>query len=65
MYGRRTGPGAFSAPTVNNYFGNEYEGWDTPANWDPGDIVSYRLKVVDVCNGNKVIYTSKAIHVNF
>jgi RHS repeat-associated protein len=64
-YGRRTGSSAFSLPTVNSYKGNEYDGWDRPAGWDPGDVLGYRLKVKDVCNGGKDIYTSRTIHVAF
>jgi hypothetical protein len=47
------------------YHGNEYEANDTPRGFGPGEILRFRLIVVDVCDGGKTIFTSKTISVNF
>jgi RHS repeat-associated protein len=59
-YGRRTGPSSPGNQASNDYHGDGYTGWDKP------DIhhhvtLRFRLIVVDVCNGEKTIYTSKEI----
>jgi RHS repeat-associated protein len=60
-YGRRTGP--YSGPAdYDNYHDDEYDGYDRPRprrnqRW------AFQLIVVDVCNGERLIYTSPVIVV--
>jgi RHS repeat-associated protein len=65
-YGRRL-PSFYSDlhPGFDFYSGNNYDGNDTPQNWPPGKAPSFRLIVVDVCNGSATIYTSKTLKVIF
>jgi hypothetical protein len=61
-YGRRTGP--YADPNEYNWYeGNIYYGEDQPNFHYRGELFSFRLIVVDVCNGDKTIYTSRTIHV--
>ena len=67
-YGRRTGP--YVAPSnpessYNTYGQNDYKSWDEPYGFGRGDILSFRLSVVDVCNGENTIFTSKILNVRF
>jgi hypothetical protein len=62
--GRRSGPGVYIDPS-NRYRGNQYYGEDDPGGFDHGDIFRFQLRVVDVCNGEKVIYVSKTKTVSF
>jgi hypothetical protein len=64
-YGRRSG--SYSAPTPNwDWYGpNDYNGADTPSGSRPGFVLNFRLTVVDVCNGDKTIFTSKPISVEY
>ena len=64
-YGRRTGPYSDLHPGFDWYTQNGYSGNDTPSGFNHGDILRFRLIVVDVCNGGKTIYTSKTISINF
>jgi hypothetical protein len=52
-------------PGFDWYSGNGYSGNDTPDGFPAGDILRFRLIVVDVCNGGNTIYTSKTININF
>jgi len=66
-YGRRTGDYSDINPVNDWYQGNQYDAWDRPrhrAN-DPGYTLSFRLIVVDVCQGGRRIYTSKTLKVIF
>lgn len=65
-YGYRTGP--YAQPTTNNsYTGNRYYGDDQPRSQNPiyGYHMLFQLKVLDVCNGSSVIYTSNVLTVDF
>jgi RHS repeat-associated protein len=65
-YGRRAGP--YSALQPGNSYGpDSYDGADTPGSPQPipGLILSFRLIVVDTCNGGKTIASGKTITVNF
>ena len=70
-YGRRAGnaPGSIGIPLGpgNSYGPDSYDGHDRPGSNVPvpGFILSFRLIVVDVCNGNNTVATSKTIHVDF
>jgi len=64
-YGRRTGPYKKLYPDGNWYYGNEYFGGDQPAGFAHGITFRFRLIVVDVCQGGKIIYRSKTLTVNF
>jgi len=64
-YGRRTGPYSDLHPNFDYYSDNRYEGNDTPQQFPPGTILSFRLIVVDVCNGSNTIFTSKTLKVIF
>lgn len=64
-YGRRNGPYSDLHPGFDWYSGNGYSGNDTPRGFNHGDILRFRLIVVDVCNGGKTIYTSNTLNVNF
>jgi uncharacterized protein RhaS with RHS repeats len=65
-YGRRSGPYSDLHPGFDYYSGNTYSGNDTPKGpSDPGFYMRFRLIVVDVCNGGKIIYTSKTLQVNY
>ena len=69
-YGHRTGPYAYPNPTMNSYHGNGYDGADIPGEGYGGGAaagftLSFRLRVVDVCNGGMTIYTSKTLQVPF
>jgi hypothetical protein len=46
------------------YSGNEYWGADTPS-IHHHDIYSFKLKVVDVCNGDQVLLETRPIHLEF
>ena len=62
-FGRRTGEFAQppGTPDLSNiYIGNSYYGWDKPSTTYHVKL-RFRLKVVDVCNGGSVIYTSKTL----
>ena len=59
-YGRHKGPQS-SAGEGDQYGTDSYKGWDRPNGFAPGDVLSFRLTLVDVCNGEKTIYTSKTI----
>jgi len=66
-YGRRTGP--HSKPGSGHgfadfYSGNEYFGEDSPV-IHHDDIYSFMLTVVDVCNGERTIYMTRPIHLQF
>jgi RHS repeat-associated protein len=63
-YGRRSGPYYFH-DIGNRYHGNEYFGSDRPTGFPQGTTFSFRLIVVDVCRGGKIIYRSKTLTVNF
>lgn len=63
-YGRRSGPYYFH-DIGNRYHGNEYFGSDRPTGFPQGTTLSFRLIVVDVCRGGKIIYRSKTLTVNF
>ncbi len=60
-YGRRTGPHSDLHRKTDWYEGNVYDGGDYPMGIPPGDIWKFRLLVVDVCNGEKTIFTSEPI----
>jgi RHS repeat-associated protein len=64
-YGRRSGSYSDLQPGFDWYSGNGYSGNDTPDGFPAGDILRFRLIVVDVCNGGNTIYTSKTININF
>jgi len=64
-YGRRSGAYSDLHPGFDWYTANGYEGNDTPGGFQHGDILRFRLIVVDVCNGGRTIYTSKTININF
>jgi uncharacterized protein RhaS with RHS repeats len=63
-YGRRTGPYSPGNQPSNDYHGDGYTGWDMPV-LHRHVTLSFQLIVVDVCNGDSTIYTSKAISVVF
>ena len=63
-FGRRTGPYAFPFPN-NRYKGDSYNGADQPMGWPSGTLLRFRLVVVDVCNDENIIYTSKILRVKF
>jgi RHS repeat-associated protein len=63
-YGRRKGPYSDLHPGLDWYQGNVYDGMDQP-NIHHHVLMGFRLIAVDVCQGGKVIYTSKTIHVQF
>jgi hypothetical protein len=64
-YGRRKGPYSDLHPGFEWYTANGYSGNDKPGGFNHGDILRFRLIVVDVCNGGKTIFTSKTININF
>jgi RHS repeat-associated protein len=64
-YGRRTGSYAPPRNTAcNQYFGIGYSGCDTPVQY-VHTTVKFQLKVVDVCNGGRVVFMSKPITEKF
>ena len=49
-YGHREGQ--YHKPNAADYFTpTGQHGYDQPSDWDPGDILKFRLVLVDVCNG--------------
>jgi RHS repeat-associated protein len=63
-YGRRTGK--HSHPDQYDYYTETgYSGTDEPSGYNPGTQLRFRLIVVDVCNGDRTIYTSRTITVAF
>ncbi len=64
-YGRRTGDYSDLKEGFDWYGVNDYSGRDTPSDYTPGDVLSYRLIAVDVCNGDKTIFTSEKIDIVF
>jgi len=66
-YGRRSGSYSDLHPGWDWYTSNGYVGGDQPGGpgYQHGDILRFRLIVVDVCNGGQTIYTSKTINFNF
>jgi RHS repeat-associated protein len=70
-YGRRAGnaPGSNGVRLGpgNSYGPDSYDGWDIPGSNVPvpGFILSFRLIVVDVCNGGRPVISTKPIHVDF
>jgi RHS repeat-associated protein len=72
-YGRRTGPhSGLAGPSnpgsqvfIDWYTPDGYIGRDAPGGGQPGDIWKFQLKVVDVCNGGKILFTSDEISIKF
>ena len=67
-YGRRTEPHSDLDPTIDWYHDNQYDALDKPRhnpNDAPGYTLSFRLIVVDVCQGGRRVYTSKTLKVIF
>jgi len=64
-YGRR-GPFTSADDDPTNYYsGDDYYGYDKPNNMPHGERFKFKLVVIDVCNHNSIIYTSRVLHDNF
>ena len=63
-YGRRNFPYEDLGP--NNYYsGDDYDGSDAPRGLGQGITFKFKLIVVDICNHDSVIFTSKVLNDNF
>ena len=64
-YGHRTGRFADPQPGSDEYSGDGYSGADQPFGWPAGTTFKFYLVASDVCNGSKIIYTSRTLIVKF
>jgi RHS repeat-associated protein len=64
-YGRRSGPYSDLHPGFDWYSGDDYDANDTPRGFPADVTLRFKLIVVDVCNHDSIIYTSRVLNDNF